>query len=77
MKASGVKIKLMAKASSGMLTAIFMMASGRTTKLMAMASTLTLMGRNTRATGRTICSTEEGWKLGVMAVSTKESIRKA
>lgn len=75
-KASGARIKLMARASFGMQTVIFMKENGLTIRLMDMEFTSTRMVLNTRATGRMICKRAEALKRGATGVNSKVTIRK-
>ena len=76
MKESGDSTKLMAKASSGMLTVTYTRVFGKTTKRTGTESTFMSMVLSTKATGSTIFKTAKELSLGVTAVNTKEDTKK-
>jgi hypothetical protein len=75
-KASGVRTRQMARASFGMLMAIFTKANGKTIKPMALVYTSTKMVLSTKATGKMICKTAKDSKLGATAANSKVNTRK-
>lgn len=70
-KASGFKVKRVAKANSLMPMEMFMKDSGKKTKLMDLVYILIAMEHNMRDTGSMICNREMENKHGLMVVSTK------
>ena len=75
MKDSGVTIKLMELVNQFMQMVMFTTEIGSMTKLMAMVLILMQMVLTTKVIGLMISSTAMEWRLGLMELSMKESIK--
>lgn len=76
MRGSGVRTKLMARASSGMWMEMCSTVSGRMTRRTAMESTLIKMELNIKDIGRMTCRMAGVSRHGQMAPSTKDTTKK-